>query len=84
LLSLLGRQNRGRRAGVRGPARREEQRVPGGLDPKDWELMLRVLDLIKQNVPIDVNAGPQEVFCVIEAALRAHYAKPIEKEMRVL
>ena len=52
-----------------------QERIPGGLDPQDWALMLRVLDLIKQNVPIDANAGPQEVFGVIEEALRIHFAK---------
>jgi len=52
-----------------------EQRVPGGLDSQDWALLLRVLDTIKQNVPADANAGPQEVFSVIEDALRIHFAK---------
>jgi len=52
-----------------------EQRLPGGLDPQDWTLMLRVLDTIKQNVPLEANAGPQEVFSVIEEALRIHFAK---------
>ena len=47
-----------------------EQRLPGGLDPQD-----RVLDTIKQNVPLEANAGPQKVFSVIEEALRIHFAK---------
>jgi hypothetical protein len=34
-----------------------------------------VLELIKENVPIEANAGPQEVFSVIEDALRLHFAK---------
>jgi len=34
-----------------------------------------VLDTIKQNVPLEVNARPAEVFGVIEDALRAHFAK---------
>jgi len=55
-----------------------EQRRPGGLDAAEWELILRVLDLIKANVPADANASPSEVFGVIEEALRARYAKPIE------
>jgi hypothetical protein len=54
-----------------------EQRRPGGLDAAEWELMLRVLDLIKANVPADANASPSEVFGVIEEALRARYAKPV-------
>jgi len=36
------------------------------------------LILIKERVPADRDAGPAEVFEVIEGALRAHYAKPIE------
>jgi hypothetical protein len=55
-----------------------EQRRPGGLDAEDWALVVRVLDLIKANVPSDANATPGEVFGVIEAALRAHYAKPVQ------
>jgi hypothetical protein len=38
-----------------------------------------VLDLIKATVPTDANAAPGEVFGVIEQALRARYAKPVEK-----
>jgi hypothetical protein len=56
----------------------EQRTLPGGLDPDDWLLMRRVLDLIKANVPADSNAGPAEVFGIIENALRAHYAKSIE------
>jgi hypothetical protein len=56
-----------------------EQRRPGGLDANDWAVVLRVLDLIKAYVPADANAGPGEVFGVIEEALRAHYATPVEK-----
>jgi hypothetical protein len=54
-----------------------EQRRPGGLDAAEWELMLRVLDLIKANVPAEANATPSAVFGVIEEALRARYAKPV-------
>jgi hypothetical protein len=55
-----------------------EQRRPGGLDAAEWDLILRVLDLIKANVPANANASPSEAFGVIEEALRARYAKPIE------
>src|SRR5262249_12893164 len=54
----------------------ENRSLAGGLEPDDWALMRRVLDLIKANA--DSNAGPAEVFGVIENALREHYAKPIE------
>jgi hypothetical protein len=52
-----------------------EQVTPGNLDLADWALMLRVLDLVKQYA--DPDAGPGEVFGVIEQALRAHYAKEV-------
>jgi len=52
-----------------------QERIPGGLDPQDWALMLRVLDTIKANVPLEANAGPAEVFGVIEEALRIHFAR---------
>src|SRR5262245_42000317 len=56
-----------------------EQRTIG-IDPDEWALMRRVLDLIKVAVPADSNAGPAEVFGVIEEALRARYARPINEE----
>jgi hypothetical protein len=52
-----------------------EQVTPGNLDPADWQLMLRVLDIVKQCVPVE--ASPGEVFTVIEQALRGHYAKEL-------
>jgi hypothetical protein len=55
----------------------EHRALPGNLDPDDWALMRQVLELIKANVPTDSNAGPAEVFQVIEEALRARYAKQI-------
>jgi hypothetical protein len=54
-----------------------EQVTPGNLDPADWQLMLRVLDLIKECV--DTSASPGDVFTVIEQALRAHYAREIPR-----
>jgi len=52
-----------------------EQTIPGGLDPADWGLLPRVLDLIKSVAPVEVM--PSEVFGLIENALRAHFAKRI-------
>jgi hypothetical protein len=40
--------------------------------------VVRVLDLIRSVVPPDADAPPGEVFAVLEEALRARYAKPIE------
>jgi hypothetical protein len=48
-----------------------EQATPGGLDAEDWQLMLRVLDIVKQCVPAEGNASAAEVFTVIEQALRS-------------
>ena len=54
-----------------------EGAVPGGLDPQDWALMLRVLDLVKAAIPAE--AEPGEVFQVIEHALRERYAKIVSE-----
>jgi hypothetical protein len=54
-----------------------EQRIPGGLDAESWALVLRVLDVVKKVMPEGVTAGPDEVFEVIETALRSHFAKQI-------
>src|SRR5919204_3868344 len=55
-----------------------EQRIPGGLDPEDWAVMLRVLDTIKGAIPPDSDVPPAEIFGVIETALRSHFARAIE------
>ncbi len=53
----------------------EQNGPPGGLSSEDWVLLLKVLDLVKA---AEIEAGPAEVFSVLETALRSHYAKPIE------
>jgi hypothetical protein len=55
-----------------------EQRAPGGLSVEDWATVVRVLDLIRSVVPPGADAPPGEVFAVLEEALRARYAKPVE------
>ena len=52
--------------------------TPGGLSAEDWGTLTRLLDLIKACIPAGTNPEPAEVFGVIEEALRAHYAKPVE------
>jgi len=52
-----------------------EQRTPGNLDPDEWAILRRVIDLIKQNAN-GAELGP--VLETIENALRADQAKPIE------
>jgi hypothetical protein len=54
-----------------------EQRTPGNLDPDEWAILRRVIDLIQ------VNAGGKDlgpVLETIESALRAGQAKRIEAE----
>ena len=54
-----------------------EQRTPGNLDPDEWAILRRVIDLIKQNAN-GAELGP--VLETIENALRADRAKMIEAQ----
>ncbi|QHO75527.1 hypothetical protein ACH79_25650 [Bradyrhizobium sp. CCBAU 051011] len=54
-----------------------EQRTPGNLDADEWQILRRVIDLIKQNAN-GAELGP--VLQTIEDALRADQAKMIEAE----
>jgi hypothetical protein len=54
-----------------------EQRTPGNLDPDEWAILRRVIDLIQQNAA-GAELGP--VLETIENALRADQAKMIEAE----
>ena len=54
-----------------------EQRTPGNLDPDEWAILRRVIDLIQQNAK-GAELGP--VLETIENALRADQAKMIEAE----
>jgi hypothetical protein len=49
-----------------------QQNVPGNLDPSDWEVLRRVVDLIKANAPGGDLSSTLEA---IESALRADRAK---------
>jgi hypothetical protein len=51
-----------------------EQRTPGNLDPDEWAILRRVIDLIQANAK-GAELGP--VLQVIETALRADQAKLI-------
>ena len=55
-----------------------EQRTPGNLDPDEWAILRRVIDLIQQNAS-GAELGP--VLETIENALRADQAKLIEAEL---
>jgi len=52
-----------------------EQRTPGNLDPDEWAILRRVIDLIKVNAN-GAELGP--VLETIENALRADQAKMID------
>ena len=56
----------------------EQRAIPGGLEPDDWAVLMRVLDMIKSTIPPGSNSPPAEVFGVIETALRAHFEREIE------
>ncbi len=52
-----------------------EQRAPGNLDPDEWSILRRVIDLIQANAK-GAELGP--VLETIEAALRSDHALMIE------
>jgi hypothetical protein len=54
-----------------------EQRTPGNLDPDEWAILRRVIDLIQANAK-GAELGP--VLETIENGLRADQAKLIEAE----
>ena len=58
-------------------SRWREQRTPGNLDPDEWAILRRVIDLIQANAK-GAELGP--VLETIENALRADQAKMIEAE----
>ena len=55
-----------------------EQRLPGGLSPDDWQLMLEVMGAIKQALPTANQQQPGEVMQYVLEALNAHSAPLIE------
>jgi len=56
----------------------EHRTLPGNLDPEDWHLMKQIIDTIKAAIPPGTNSAPNEIFGVIEEALRAHFAKRVK------
>jgi hypothetical protein len=56
------------------------QRMPGGLDPDDWQLVTEVMGAIKQSLPDAGQRPPGEVMNYLLEAIRAHDAKLIEDE----
>jgi hypothetical protein len=54
-----------------------EQKTPGGLDVDEWQILRRVVDLIKANAP-GGELGP--TLELIELSLRSSQAKLIEAD----
>jgi hypothetical protein len=52
-------------------------RLPGGLEPDDWQLMLGCLDAIRTAMPDASKRPAGEVMAFVLDALRAHDAKVI-------
>lgn len=53
-------------------------RVPGGLEPDDWQLMLGVLEAVKVALPDAGSRSPGQVLDFVLDAIRAADAKVIE------
>jgi hypothetical protein len=54
-----------------------QQRLPGGLEPDDWQSMLELLSAIKSQLPDD-KRQPGEIAQLVGEALRLHNAKVVE------
>jgi hypothetical protein len=54
-----------------------QQQTPGNLDPADWEVLRRVVDLIRANAP---DRDLSSTLALLEDTLRADQAKVIEPE----
>ena len=54
-----------------------EQRLPGGMGPDDWQLVMEVMGAIKQSIPDANTRQPGAVLQHTLEALRAYSAKPV-------
>lgn len=54
------------------------ERMPGNLDPEDWQLAVSVFQAIKDALPDATRRQPGEVLAFVLEAIRAHDAKLIE------
>jgi hypothetical protein len=57
-----------------------EARLPAGLDPSDWQLVMAMLEAVKIGVPNANSLPPQQVLEHTLNALRAYGAKTIDGE----
>jgi hypothetical protein len=51
------------------------EQTPAGIDRETWEMVLRLVDVIRENVPEGVDET--QVLAFVEHSLRAEFAKPI-------
>ena len=51
-------------------------KLPGGMDPDDWQLVTEVMGAIKQSIPDANTRQPGEVLQHTLDALRSYSAKP--------
>jgi hypothetical protein len=53
-------------------------RLPGGLDPDDWQIALAVFQAVRDALPDASKRPPGEVMAFVLEAIRAHDAKLVE------
>ena len=58
-----------------------DTRLPGGLDPADWGVLVQLIDAVRAALPDGANALPADLLTVVDDAVRGHFAKPIEAEI---
>ena len=59
-----------------------EQQLPGNLSPADWNLMLEIVDAVKQAIPDASNRPPGAVLEHVLDALRQAEARTINSSER--
>jgi hypothetical protein len=55
-----------------------QQRLPGNLEPTDWDVVMEVVDAVRQAIPDAGQRQPGEVMQHVLEALRSHDAQLIE------
>jgi hypothetical protein len=54
------------------------QRLPGGLEPDDWALVMEIMGAIKQTLPDAGSQPPGQVLEFVASAIRAHSSPLID------
>ena len=55
-----------------------QARLPGNLDPSDWQLVMEILGAVRQSLPDANSRAPGEVMNFVLDAINAHSAPLIE------